>query len=153
MVPPPSAAPPRRPSSGTRPLGPLVLVIEDDEGTRDLYTAQLASAGFMVLEAADGATGIEKALCFGPHAVVLDLMLPGLDGFKVATRLRDEDRTREVAIVAVTALTSKKLQAAALAAGCDSFMSKPVPAGALVGELVRLLSKRSAADMSRVSKR
>ena len=57
----------------------------------------------MVLEAADGATAIEKSLRFGPHAVVLDLMLPGVDGFKVARRLRADDRTSDVVIIAVAA--------------------------------------------------
>jgi DNA-binding response OmpR family regulator len=149
-----SRPPPHLPRSGTRPRGPLVLVVEDDETTRNIYAAELAAAGFMVLEAPDGATGIEKALQFGPHAVVLDLMLPGIDGFKVARRLRTDDRTRDVAIVALTALQSKKSRDLALSAGCDSFFSKPVIAAALVGELVRLIARRaretSRPDLSRL---
>jgi len=146
--------PPRPIRSGTRPRGPLVLVVEDEDAIREMYATELASAGFMVLEAADGATAVEKALQFGPHAVVLDLMLPGVDGFKVARRLRSDDRTRDVAIVALTGLASKKFEALALGSGCDSFMSKPFSTAALVGELVRLLARRvSGADMSRVVKR
>ena len=142
---------PNRPHSGVRTRGPLVLLVEDDDTLRDLFAAELASAGFMVLEAPDGATGIEKAFQFGPHAVVLDLMLPGIDGFKVARRLRTDDRTRDVAIVALTALTSEKMRELALAAGCDTFLSKPVLPAALAGELVRLLASRSTpADMTRV---
>jgi PleD family two-component response regulator len=122
---------PRRNFSGVRPRGPLVLIVEDEDSIRELYAAELAAAGFMVLEAADGATALEKAMQFGPHAVVLDLMLPGIDGFKVARKLREDDRT-----------------------GCDSFLSKPVIAAALIGELVRLLARRSqtasAPDLSRV---
>ncbi len=117
-----------------------------------MYSAELAAAGFMVLEAADGATAIEKAIQFVPHAVVLDLMLPGVDGFKVARRLRADDRTRDIAIIAMTALASDKFQALALSAGCDSFMTKPMLGAALIGELVRLLARRSAADLSRVVK-
>jgi DNA-binding response OmpR family regulator len=131
-----------------------VLVVEDEDAIREMYATELASAGFMVLEAADGATAVEKALQFGPHAVVLDLMLPGVDGFKVARRLRSDDRTRDVAIIALTGLASKKFEALALGSGCDSFMSKPFSTAALVGELVRLLARRvSGADMSRVVKR
>jgi two-component system, cell cycle response regulator DivK len=108
----------------------------------------------MVLEAADGAAAIEKALRFGPHALVLDLMLPGVDGFKVARRLRGDDRTSDVGIIALTALTSDKMRDLAVAAGCDAFMSKPVLPAALIGELVRLLAgRRSAADMTRLSNR
>jgi two-component system cell cycle response regulator DivK len=91
---------------------------------------------------------------FGPHAIVLDLMLPGIDGFKVARRLRAEESTSNVAIVAFTALTSEKIREMASAAGCDAFMSKPVLPAALIGELVRLLaSRRAAADMTRVRSR
>ena len=149
--------PPRRPMSGVRPRGPLVLIVEDEDSLRELYAAELASAGFMVLEATDGATGIAKAFQFGPHAVVLDLMLPGIDGFKVARRLRSDDRTHEVAIIAVTALTSQKFENLALAAGCDAFMSKPVLTAALIGELVRQIARRaksggSEPDMSRLAR-
>ncbi len=149
-----SSVPPRRNYSGGRPRGPLVLIVEDEASIRELYAAELAAAGFMVLEAADGATAIEKAMQFGPHAVVLDLMLPGIDGFKVARKLREDDRTREVAIIALTALRSGKFEQMAIAAGCDSFFSKPVIAAALIGELVRLLARRSQSastpDLTRV---
>jgi CheY-like chemotaxis protein len=145
---------PRRPHSGARSRGPLVLVIDDDEVVRDVYAAEMAGAGFMVLEADGGASGIEKALQFGPHAIVLDLMMPGVDGFKVARRLRSDDRTRDIPIVALTALASGKSRELALAAGCDTFFTKPVLPGLLIGELVRLIAKRtreaSTPDLSRL---
>jgi DNA-binding response OmpR family regulator len=148
--------PPRRPLSGVRPRGPLVLNVEDEDSLRELYSAELASAGFMVLEASDGASGIAKALQFGPHAVVLDLMLPGIDGFKVARRLRADDRTHDVALIAVTALSSHKAESLAIAAGCDAFLSKPVLTAALIGELIRQIATRaksgSQPDMSRLAK-
>lgn len=135
-----------------------MLIIEDEDSLRELYAAELASAGFMVLEANDGASGIAKAFQFGPHAVVLDLMLPGIDGFKVARRLRGDDRTHETAIIAVTALVSQKFQNLAIAAGCDAFLSKPVLTAALIGELIRQIATRSKVggsqpDMSRLAKR
>jgi DNA-binding response OmpR family regulator len=152
------SSPPRRPRSGVRPRGPLVLIVEDEDSLRELYAAELAAAGFMVLEASDGAAGIAKAIQFGPHAVVLDLMLPGIDGFKVARRLRADDRTHDCAIIAVTALTSQKFQALAISAGCDAFLSKPVVSAALIGELVRQIATRaksggSQPDMSRLADR
>ena len=135
--------PPRRPLSGARSRGPLVLVVDDDEATRDVYAAELAGAGFMVLEADSGAAAIEKALQFGPHAIVLDLMMPEIDGFKVARRLRTDDRTRDIPIVALTALASGKSKELAIAAGCDNFFTKPVLPALLIGEVVRLIAKRS----------
>ncbi len=151
------SSPPRRPLSGVRPRGPLVLIVEDEDSLRELYAAELAAAGFMVLEADDGASGIAKAFQFGPHAVVLDLMLPGIDGFKVARRLRTDDRTHDIALIAVTALTSQKFESLALAAGCDAFLSKPVLSAALIGELVRQIASRaktggSQPDMSRLAR-
>jgi two-component system, cell cycle response regulator DivK len=144
---------PPRPFSGVRPRGPLVLVVEESTDAREHYSAELAAAGFMVLEACDGATAIDKALRFGPHAVVLDLMLPGIDGFKVVRKLRGEDRTSDVVIIAVAALTADRLESVARAAGCDAFLAKPVLGAALVGEIVRLLAaKRSVADLTRVKR-
>jgi CheY-like chemotaxis protein len=134
-----------RPYSGVRPKGPLVLVVDDDDTLRDLFAAELAGAGFMVLEAADGAAAIEKALRFGPHALVIDLMIPGVDGFKVARRLRGDERTSDVGIIGLTAQTSDQMRDLAVAAGCDTFMSKPVLPAALIGELVRLLAGRRSA--------
>jgi two-component system cell cycle response regulator DivK len=130
-----------------------VLVVEETANARELYSAELAASGFMVLEAADGATAIEKSLRFEPHAVVLDLMLPGIDGFKVARRLRSDDRTKDVVIIAVASMTAERLESMARAAGCDAFLSKPVLGAALVREIVRLLAaKRSVADLSRVKR-
>jgi two-component system cell cycle response regulator DivK len=147
------SAPSPRPFSGVRPRGPLVLVVEEAASARELYSAELAAAGFMVLEAADGATAIEKSLRFAPHAVVLDLMLPGVHGFKVARRLRADDRTSDVVIIAVAVVTSERLEAMARAAGCDAFLAKPVLGAAMVGEIVRLLAaKRSVADLTRVKR-
>ena len=81
-------------------------------------------------------------------------MLPGIDGFKVARRLRADDGTFDVAIIALVAPTCERLEASAIAAGCDAFMTKPVLGAALVGEIIRLLAaKRSAADLTRVTKR
>jgi DNA-binding response OmpR family regulator len=122
-----------------------VLVVEDEDQLREHYAAELAAAGFMVLEAPDGATAVERAFQLGPQAVVLDLTLPGVDGLRVARRLRADDRTHDVAIVALTALTAAKFESLALAAGCDSFFQKPVAPATLIGEVVRLVARRSRA--------
>jgi DNA-binding response OmpR family regulator len=147
--------PRRRPASGTRPRGPLVLIVEDEDDVRELYASEIAAAGFMVLEASDGATAIEKALQFGPHAAVLDLSVPGIDGFKVARRLRADDRTHDLSIIALSAMTgdgSEGLEALAIAAGCDSFLGKPVAPATLIGEVIRLVARRSKNALARAAK-
>jgi two-component system OmpR family response regulator len=149
LAPPANDANPRSP----RPRGPLVLIIEDTTDLRDLFAAELATDGFLVIDAVDGEAGIEKARRFEPDAIVLDLMLPGINGFNVARILRGNDGTRDAVIVAVTALTSSRLKAMALEAGCDSCLSKPVLGAAVVRELMRLLvGKRSGADLSRLKR-
>jgi DNA-binding response OmpR family regulator len=136
-----------------RPRGPLVLIIEDTTDLRDLFAAELATDGFLVIDAVDGESGIDKAMRFQPDAVVLDLMLPGINGFNVARLLRSRDRTEHMVILAVTALTSERLRAMALEAGCDACLSKPVLGATVVAELMRLLvRKRSQADLTRVKK-
>jgi len=133
---------------GGRQARPLVLVVEDTDDVRALFASELVAAGFDVLEAADGPAAIEKALHSSPRAVVLDLMLPGVSGFNVARLLRTNERTRDTAIVAVTALLSNTFRAQAIGAGCDSFLRKPVVGAAVVGEVVRLLARRATPEGS-----
>jgi DNA-binding response OmpR family regulator len=131
----------------------LVLIIEDTTDLRDLFAAELATDGFLVIDAVDGEAGIDKAKRFEPDAIVLDLMLPGINGFNVARILRSHAPMQNAVIVAVTALTSISMQAMALEAGCDSCLVKPVLGAAVVRELMRLLvAKRSSADLSRLKK-
>jgi DNA-binding response OmpR family regulator len=140
-----------------RPRGPLVLVVDGEDGSRGLFASELAAAGFMVLEAVDGAGAIEKATQFGPHAIVTDLVLPGSDGFKVVRRLREIEATRDVCVVAVSSLRAERVDAMALAAGCDAYFARPVMGATLIAELIRLLAKKSdaaqAPDLSRVIER
>jgi DNA-binding response OmpR family regulator len=128
----------------SRSARPVVLVVEDTVDQRDLFVAELTSAGFDVLEAADGESAIEEAKRSRPRAVVLDLMLPGVSGFNVARVLRSSELTQDALIVAVTALSSDTFRTYALEAGCDSVIRKPVIGATVVGEVVRLLAKRLA---------
>jgi DNA-binding response OmpR family regulator len=133
--------------SAARARGPLVLIADGLANAREQYAVDLVAGGFKVLEAVDGLAAIEKALRFGPHAIVLDLVLPGADGFEVARRLRGEPTTSDVAILAVADLPVETTEPTAIAAGCDAYMSKPLLGAALVGEIVRLLgARRAAAD-------
>jgi DNA-binding response OmpR family regulator len=150
------SAPPKsdHPPQSARTRCPLILVIEDTEDLRELFAAELATDGFLAIDAADGETGIEKARRFEPDGIVLDLMLPGINGFNVARILRGEERTRNTAIVAVTALRSQHYHSMAFDAGCDACLTKPVLGAAVVAELTRLLVQRCpAGDISRLKKR
>ena len=117
-------------------------MVEDTHDQRDLFAAELTSAGFDVVQAADGETAIEEAKRYNPKAIVLDLMLPGVSGFNVARLLRANEQTQDALIVAVTALTSDTFRSYAFEAGCNSVLRKPVIGATVVGEIVRLLAKR-----------
>jgi DNA-binding response OmpR family regulator len=133
---------PRGNPDSSRAARPVVLVVEDTHDQRDLFTAELTSAGFDVVEAADGETAIQEALRSNPRAIVLDLMLPGVSGFNVARVLRAHGQTQDAPIIAVTALSSDAFRSYALEAGCNSVLRKPVIGATVVGEVVRLLAKR-----------
>jgi DNA-binding response OmpR family regulator len=127
--------------SGLRPRAVRVLVVEDEGAQLEYLASELERAGFTVMEAANGDEGLEKVRSFEPDVVVLDLMLPEISGFVLARAVRSFERTRDIGIVAVSALASEALRIEALAAGCDAFLTKPVRA-ALVVEQVRLVLTR-----------
>jgi DNA-binding response OmpR family regulator len=131
-------------TTGSRPRPTRVLVVEDEEAPREFLAMELHDAGFVVAQAADGEQGLEEVLQFVPDVVVLDLMLPRVNGFDVARTARAIERKenrRPMAIVAVTALSAEALRAEALAAGCDALLLKPIRATTVVEE-VRLLVPR-----------
>lgn len=119
-----------------------MLVIEDDEGIRSVVQRGLRAEGFEVDVAADGTTGLEMALAGGYAAIVLDLLLPGLNGYRVCAHLRGEGST--VPILVLTAKAGEFDQIDLLDAGADDFLTKPVGIGVIAARL-RALIRRGAA--------
>ena len=99
----------------------LVLVVDDDEMIRRLVRAVLEADEFEVAEARDGTSALQLASATEPSVVVLDVMMPGLDGVEVCRRL-DHDKVK---VVILTARDDPKLEAEAKLAGADAFMTKP----------------------------
>ncbi|MFC1642158.1 ATP-binding protein [Myxococcota bacterium] len=104
---------------------PTILHIEDDPANRLLVRKLLAVEGFEVVDAVDGLDGIRKARQTRPDLVLVDIAIPGLDGYEVTLRLRAEPELRDVPIVAITAEGSRD---ASLAVGCNGFLQKPIDA-------------------------
>jgi signal transduction histidine kinase len=102
-----------------------ILHIEDDSANRLLVRKILTPAGFDVIDAADGLEGIRKAISEHPDLVLVDIAIPGLDGYEVTLRLRAEPHLRHVPIVAITAEGNRETS---LAVGCDGFLQKPIDA-------------------------
>ncbi|HEY3493605.1 MAG TPA: hybrid sensor histidine kinase/response regulator [Polyangiaceae bacterium] len=104
---------------------PRILHIEDDPANRLLVRKLLGPAGFEVIDAVDGLEGIRKALSERPDLVLVDIAIPGLDGYEVTLRLRADPSLRGMPIVAITAEGNRD---ASLAVGCDGFLQKPIDA-------------------------
>lgn len=102
-----------------------VLVIEDNPWNMRLVGDILEAAGYVFLEAADGKSGIEKALTEKPDLILLDVMLPDMNGVQVTRQLREESATATLPIIALTANANDDLRVRCLEVGCTDYMTKP----------------------------
>ena len=119
---------------------PLILLVEDQSELRRLYAEQLGLSGFDVSEAGDGLTAIAQALEYEPDVVLMDLSLPGIDGWEATRRLKADSRTAGIPVVALTAYDGAGELQRATQAGCEWFVPKPCPPAALIAEVKRVLS-------------
>lgn len=103
-----------------------VLVIEDNEQNLYLITYILEGAGYEVIPAMDGPTGVELAKSVGPDLILLDIQLPGMDGYAVAKELRSGAGLADIPIVAVTSHAMVGDRELAMAAGCTGYLEKPI---------------------------
>jgi two-component system, cell cycle response regulator DivK len=121
---------------------PLVLVVEDYQDAREMYAAYLQFSGFEVAEAGNGIEAIEKTHELLPDIVLMDLALPRMDGWEATRRLKNDERTRHIPIVALTGHALAGHAEGARDAGCDAFVTKPCLPDALVAEIKRLLEQQ-----------
>jgi CheY-like chemotaxis protein len=118
---------------------PLVLIVEDQHDLRHLYAQQLTISGFDVIEAQDGVEAITHTTARVPDVVLMDLSLPVLDGWEATRRLKSDERTCHIPVVALTAHDGSGELQRATRAGCDWFVPKPCPPDALIAEVRRVL--------------
>jgi CheY-like chemotaxis protein len=119
---------------------PLVLLVEDQAELRRLYAEQLAMSGFDVIEAANGADAISWTTSHTPDVVLMDLSIPVIDGWEATRRLKRDERTAHIPVVALTAHDGAGELRRATEAGCDWFVPKPCPPDALISEIRRVLT-------------
>lgn len=118
-----------------------VLVADDKETSRELIRTVLESSGYTVSEANDGLEAVRYARELRPDLVILDLHMPGLDGFGVLAELRRDQSFAATPIMALTASAMQGDRERAMVAGFDSYVSKPIPLSMLREEVRRLLTK------------
>jgi CheY-like chemotaxis protein len=102
-----------------------ILVVEDHPDMRKLLTLELELMGFEAIVARDGKEGIEKAISEKPHLVLLDILMPDMDGRDAARILRATPATKDIPIIAETALSYQKDLNSCLQAGCNDYLVKP----------------------------
>jgi two-component system alkaline phosphatase synthesis response regulator PhoP len=126
---------------------PRILVVEDDRDIADLIAHALAKAGYETDRVASGPDALASARAAAPDAIILDLMLPGLDGFDVCRALRAHDGTASIPIIMLTARGEEADRVAGLELGADDYVTKPFSAKELVarvGALLRRVGRRPA---------
>jgi len=119
-----------------------ILVVEDDKSLADVLAYNLAQAGFEVSVARDGQDGLQQAEVKVPDLVLLDLMLPEMDGLTVCRRLRANAVTRESIIVMLTAKSEESDQVVGFSLGADDYVTKPFSVRVLLERLKALLRRR-----------
>jgi two-component system cell cycle response regulator len=102
-----------------------ILIVDDDPVAREALEALLSNRGYQMVSAANGFEGLARAAEYTPDAILLDVMMPGMNGFEVCKRLRADARLAEVPIIMLTALDDRDARLLGLHAGADDFISKP----------------------------
>jgi CheY-like chemotaxis protein len=123
---------------------PLILVVDDYQDAREMYAEYLQFSGFRVAEAKNGNEAVEQAFALKPDLILMDLSLPGMDGWEATRRLKADDSTRKIPIVALTGHALAGASEGARKAGCDSFVTKPCLPDDLVVEVRRMLNVKQA---------
>ena len=133
-------------------MGMRVLVIDDEAPIRLLCRVNLEAEGMEVLEAADGPSGLEKARAERPDVILLDVMMPGLDGWRVAEELLDDERTKHIPIVFLTARAELRDRARGIDLGGVDYVTKPfnpIELAPLVRELTVRVERGERDDLRR----
>jgi len=122
-----------------------ILIVDDDRDAREMLSEYLAFCGFVVHQAQDGQEAIDVALREHPRIVLMDLMMPRMDGWEATRRLKTDERTRNISIIAVSACTHPADQTRARRVGCDDFVCKPVDLE-VIPQLVQAFLERQHVD-------
>ena len=118
---------------------PRILLVEDNEMNRDMLSRRLVRNGYEVFQAIDGQQGVNMALSERPDLILMDMSLPVIDGWEATRRLKANDATRRIPVIALTAHAMAGDREKAMEAGCDDYDTKPVEISRLVGKIACLL--------------
>ena len=117
-----------------------ILVVEDNEMNRDMLSRRLTRNGYAVVVARDGEEGLAIARAEAPDLIIMDLSLPRVDGWEATRRLKADENTSAIPVIALTAHAMRTDRDKAIAAGCDDFDTKPVDFVRLIGKVRRAVA-------------
>jgi|ERR1700722_11738331 two-component system, cell cycle response regulator DivK len=124
--------------------GETILVVDDNAANLKLARIVLQGAGYDVRTATDAEEAIRQLSTFTPRAILMDIQLPGMDGLELTRRLKSDDVTKDIVIIALTAYAMKGDEERARASGCDGYVSKPIDVDALPRVIAEHLLARPA---------
>jgi DNA-binding response OmpR family regulator len=125
-------------SNGT----PTILVADDEEDLRELVSYRLSRSGYEVVEAVDGQEAFELATERAPDLMVLDVMMPRLDGYELTRRVREQDSLRSVPVILLTARSQESDVSRGFDVGADDYLKKPFNPDELVARVRAVLGRR-----------
>jgi two-component system, OmpR family, phosphate regulon response regulator PhoB len=128
-----------------------ILLVEDERGIADAVIYNLEREGFDVVWERDGRDGLARAVSMLPDLVILDLMLPGIDGLQVCRQLKDGDRTRGIRVLMLTARSSETDEIVGFNLGADDYVTKPFRITPLIHRIKALLRRDTSAPASSVA--
>src|SRR6516162_7216481 len=124
--------------------GEPILIVDDTPVNLKLTRILLVNEGYKVLTAASAEEALEMLGSFHPKLILADIQLPGIDGLEMTRRIKKDERTRDIAVVALTAFAMKGDEQKAIDAGCDGYITKPIDTRALGSRIRQLLAQREA---------
>jgi CheY-like chemotaxis protein len=116
-----------------------VLLVEDNEDNLVVYRTILEHVGYEVIEARDGEEGVDRARSDRPAVILMDISIPKMDGWEATRRLKNDDATAEIPIIALTAHALEEDREKAMSAGCDGYLAKPVEPRRVVDEVEKFI--------------
>lgn len=122
-----------------------ILIVEDEESLLKLESILLSSKGFKVVGVMDGTAAMEEINRNPPDLVILDIMLPGIDGFEVCRRIKSNPDTNAIVVVMLTAKKNSQDMERGTAVGADAYITKPFKSAQLIGTIERLLRQQVVA--------
>ena len=125
---------------------PKVLLVEDNELNRDMLSRRLERKGFEVILAVDGIQGLALARSEAPDLILMDMSLPEIDGWEATCRLKADEATCQIPVLALTAHAMERDRERAIEAGCDDYDTKPVNLPRLLEKIQTLLNNQAASS-------